>query len=357
MDDYDLEYTYYMCTFELKEVTSFAFQTTILNCLFGYIDITKSHNTIYEMFHLIKEAFRKLLYEKEWIDVKSRIKTFEKLRLMKFFFNYDGDLYSTITMDKVYGNLFLAPDDNFNVARTKMNMFMISANSANPKLFNVDVDPLELNAAYEVNENMFKAYIGLLRKPTYDNEFLTSMKYGGYGSIIGHEIIHGFSEEGLSYNGKKENVNIFSDYSLEEYNKRKKCILSQYSNHVESISKINVNGKLTLSENIADNGGIKIAYNAYKKYSEKYGSEKNESPRFNKYSNEQLFFISFAQSMCRKMNSAGGKDTIENDDHSPSEARVLLTLGNYKEFSNAFNCPVGSRMNPSSRCEVWKFNN
>jgi len=112
-----------------------------------------------------------------------------------------------------------------------------------------------------------------------------------------------------------------------------------------------INGKVTLGENIADNGGLKAAYNAYKIWVKKNGDD-SPLPGLG-ITNEQAFFISFAQSWCTSARKAALLHQLNSDPHSPAMDRVLGSISNSYEFAKSFKCPVGSRFNPKSKCRIW----
>jgi len=113
-----------------------------------------------------------------------------------------------------------------------------------------------------------------------------------------------------------------------------------------------VNGNLTLGENIADNGGIRIAFRAYQRWVKDNGAEPT-IPSSPALTNEQLFFLSFAQGWCTITRPETAKSRLKTDVHSPPFARVLGPLRNYDEFARVWNCPVGSPMNPVDKCNMW----
>jgi predicted metalloendopeptidase len=119
---------------------------------------------------------------------------------------------------------------------------------------------------------------------------------------------------------------------------------------VQKINK-NVNGTLTIPENIADNGGIRAAYNAYRKYLK--GKKDKPVSGYAKYNNDQTFFISYGTSFCSSMSKEVLEARNTEDSHSPSEARVNVVLSNYPKFAQAFKCKKGSKMNPNQQCAVW----
>uniref|UniRef100_A0A183C115 Peptidase_M13 domain-containing protein n=1 Tax=Globodera pallida TaxID=36090 RepID=A0A183C115_GLOPA len=132
-----------------------------------------------------------------------------------------------------------------------------------------------------------------------------------------------------------------------------RCIIDQYSSFEVPDTNLHVNGILTQGENIADNGGIKQAYQAYKTYLRKLGREEKRLPGFERYSNEQIFFISFAQTWCGHTKPETLIRQILTDPHSPYRYRVNGVVVNQPEFARAFSCPVGAPMNPERRCSVW----
>lgn len=114
-----------------------------------------------------------------------------------------------------------------------------------------------------------------------------------------------------------------------------------------------LNGTLTLEENIADNIGIKTAYNAYKLWQMENGEE-DSLPGFENYTSDQMFWLSNAHSWCEKLSDEERLRQVKNELHSPNEFRVIGTLSNSLEFSKSFNCPVGSKMNPVEKCPLFK---
>ncbi|VDO74339.1 unnamed protein product, partial [Onchocerca flexuosa] len=117
-----------------------------------------------------------------------------------------------------------------------------------------------------------------------------------------------------------------------------------------------INGKLTLGENIADNGGIKQSFRAYRKYIKKIGESgysKFQLPEISNFTNDQIFFLSFAQSWCSHQTKEAQIKRVLTSKHSPAKYRVNGVLTNLPEFSKAFNCPSGSLLNPQKRCSVW----
>ncbi|XP_034721100.1 endothelin-converting enzyme 1-like, partial [Etheostoma cragini] len=137
--------------------------------------------------------------------------------------------------------------------------------------------------------------------------------------------------------------------SVEAFRRRTECMTEQYSKY--TVNGEPVNGRQTLGENIADNGGLKAAYNAYQSWIRKNGAEK-QLPAVN-LTNDQLFFLGFAQVWCSVRTPESAHEGLMTDSHSPPRYRVIGTLANSPDFSRHFNCPEGSPMNTGRRCEVW----
>jgi neprilysin len=177
------------------------------------------------------------------------------------------------------------------------------------------------------------------------------MNYGAIGAIIGHEITHGFDDQGRQFDSNGNLVDWWEKATADAYVEKSQCIIDQYGNFTEPLTELNLNGINTQGENIADNGGIKEAYYAYNKYVKKHGSEK-ELPGLN-YTINQLFWISSAQTWCAAFRPEAMKKRILTGVHSPNQFRVLGPFANMKEFSNDFQCASGSPMNPVKKCEIW----
>ncbi|WKX96993.1 hypothetical protein Q1695_013002 [Nippostrongylus brasiliensis] len=140
--------------------------------------------------------------------------------------------------------------------------------------------------------------------------------------------------------------------SAQKYENRSQCFVEQYGNVLVPGTALHLNGKTTQGENIADNGGVKLAFRAYKKYLERHGREKPIAG-FARYSNEQMFFMGYAVANCARYTKDALMNKIVTDAHPPSKYRVNVGLANQPEFAEAFKCRVGTPMNPHKRCNIW----
>ncbi|XP_023235365.1 endothelin-converting enzyme 1-like [Centruroides sculpturatus] len=211
----------------------------------------------------------------------------------------------------------------------------------------------QVNGFYVPNFNAIILPAGIQQLPFYHADQPKFMNFGGMGLIFGHEITHGLDNSGRLRDKYGNLKNWWKEESKMEFEKRSECFINQYNSYYYDGLSTTVNGKKTLSENIADNGGIRQAYLGYQKWVKDNGKE-NHLPGLEKYSPEQLFFISFAKSWCSSIHPPSLLAKLYADDpHSANPFRVIGSLSNMKEFSEAFNCKPGSRMNPENKCIIW----
>jgi putative endopeptidase len=220
-----------------------------------------------------------------------------------------------------------------------------------------EVDPTEwlmtpqtVNAYYNppANEIVFPAAI--LQPPFFDVTADDAVNYGAIGAVIGHEISHGFDDEGRKYDGRGNLNNWWTDQDDKEFKARAGLLVKQYASYAPLPGQ-NVNGELTLGENIADLAGVAMAYRAYKL------SLKGKKPhKIDGYTGEQRFFIGWAQVWARKYREDEQRKRLLTDPHSPSEYRVNGVMANLAEFYAAFDVKPGDKMYvpPEARVRIWQ---
>ena len=166
--------------------------------------------------------------------------------------------------------------------------------------------------------------------------------------VIGHEITHAFDVTGRNYDAFGNIKNWWGNISTKHFKRKAECFNKQYSSY--TVGKKKLNGYLTLDENIADNGGLKLAYKTYKKFQSKNEDKLSSSDYL---IDDKLFFIGFAQSFCSISTRFYAENSIEIDPHTFAKYRVIGALSNSFEFSKTFNCPLNSPMNPPEKCRIW----
>ncbi|XP_054166758.1 neprilysin-2-like [Oppia nitens] len=304
----------------------------------------------------IKIEFERILHEIDWMEKTTMNHAMDKLKQMELKIGYPDQLRDINNIIHHYKDLNFSRHNYFQNrinAYKWLNDFQFSQlkeiNDKNDWRKYAEVT--EVNAFYYPQENAMVIPAGILQGIFYNKNRPNYLNYGTIGEVAGHEITHGFDDTGRQFDSIGQ-VNNWWDSSTDQKFKTKcQCIIDQYANYtVESIG-MQLNGINTQGENVADNGGIKQAFRAYKKYVERNGSEPL-LPGL-KYTPEQLFWISYGIQSCSKESLEHLKLMIEIDSHSPSKYRIIGVLSNLVDFAKSFNCPIGSAMNPINKCTVW----
>ncbi|KAI0319791.1 hypothetical protein OF83DRAFT_1108212 [Amylostereum chailletii] len=221
-----------------------------------------------------------------------------------------------------------------------------------------EMTPATVNAYYNPpgNEIVFPA--GIMRPPFFSKDWPSYLQYGAFGMVAAHELTHAFDSAGRLYNQDGKLEEWWTNATSEGFNEKASCMEKQYSSYYvldDKGEKVYVNGNLTSGENIGDSGIIQT-YRAWKaQYEESYqAGHEYLLPGLN-FTREQLFFISFGREWAENIKPASLVQRVRTDPHSPNEFRVEGTLYNVPEFAKAFDCPVGSKLNPppEKRCLLW----
>jgi putative endopeptidase len=209
--------------------------------------------------------------------------------------------------------------------------------------------PPTVNAYYNPQRNEIVFPAGILQPPFYENTMDDGPNFGGVGAVIGHEITHGFDDQGRQFDKDGNLSDWWSAKSAEEFLRRASCVEKQFGSYV-SVDDLHVNGKLTLGENIADLGGLKIAFAAFQE------SEKGKPQKpIDGFTPAQRFFVGWGQIWCRNVRPEQARLLVQTDPHSPAQWRVNGPLSNMPQFKEAFDCPEDSPMvrPPAEACSVW----
>jgi endothelin-converting enzyme/putative endopeptidase len=213
------------------------------------------------------------------------------------------------------------------------------------------MSPPTVNAYYSPSLNEMAFPGGILQPPFYDPAAVEAANYGAIGMVVGHELTHGFDDQGRKFDAAGNLRDWWSPAIAREFDRRAQCVARQYGAYdaVEGSSDLKLNGELTLGENIADLGGVKLAFAAYQ------ASRAGKAPEapVEGFAPAQAFFVSYAQSWCSKIRPEAARLRAQTDPHSPARWRVNGPLSNLPEFAAAFACPAAAPMVRAERCEVW----
>ncbi|PAV82777.1 hypothetical protein WR25_24720 [Diploscapter pachys] len=269
-----------------------------------------------EMISLIMESFVHLLLEEDWLTEETKQFAKQKVNTMKRKIGYPDYLNDTSAVDDEYKHYEVFEGKYY---RTKFQFYEQYQKDVLGRI----AEPVDrerwvagaalVNAFYSPNTNEIIFPAGILQPVFYSKEFPSSMNFGGIGVA--------------------------------------ECIEEQYSGYVLEQIAMRINGRSTKGENIADNGGLRMAYKSYKKY-EKAHSIPPRLPGVN-LTHDQLFFLNYAQIWCGTMNDKEALRKLRTSEHSPGPIRVKGPLSNSEDFARVYNCPRGSPMNPQQKCRVW----
>ena len=209
--------------------------------------------------------------------------------------------------------------------------------------------PPTVNAYYSSANNDINFPAGILQPPFFDKDVDDAVNFGGIGVVIGHELTHGFDDQGSKFDAQGNLTNWWTDADRAEFEKRTTCVADEYSSFV-AVDDVHLNGRLTLGENTADNGGLRIALAALH---EAMAKGAKVAPEKDGFTPDQRFFLGFAQVWCQNSTPESSRLLAKTDPHSPGEYRVNGTLQNSTDFAKAFGCKAGQKMVSANACHVW----
>ncbi|XP_075439275.1 endothelin-converting enzyme-like 1 [Ascaphus truei] len=280
---------------------------------------SSSKAKVQQLVEDIKHILDQRLDELGWMDTQTREAAREKLKHMMVMIGYPEFLLTPEATDKEYE--FEVHEKTYfrNILNSIRSSIKLSV-----KKIRQEVDksawllpPQALNAYYLPNKNQMVFPAGILQPTLYDPDFPQSLNYGGIGTIIGHELTHGYDDWGGQYDSHGNLLHWWTEDSYSKFLRKAECIVDLYENF--TVYNQRVNGRLTLGENIADMGGLKLAYYGYQKWVRENGPER-PLPRL-KYTHDQLFFIAFAQNWCIKRRSQSIYLQVLTDKHAPEHYR------------------------------------
>jgi endothelin-converting enzyme/putative endopeptidase len=211
--------------------------------------------------------------------------------------------------------------------------------------------PPTVNAYYSSQFNTINFPAGMLQPPYFDATKDDAVNYGAIGMVIGHEILHGFDDSGRQFDATGTLRDWWTPADAKAYEQRSSCIVNQYTHDVPDLG-VKTNGKLTQGEDIADNGGIRLALAGLDRALAKAGqSATSKGP--DGLTARQRFFAGNAFAWCQNIRPEFARVIIRTNPHSLHEYRVNYVLANQPEFREAFGCSAGKPMSPAKACRVW----
>ncbi|XP_009940685.2 neprilysin isoform X3 [Opisthocomus hoazin] len=315
-----------------------------------------SKHVVEEMIADIRDIFIKTLDELTWMDAETKKKAEQKAIAIRERIGYPDEIVTDDSkLNSEYQELNYKEEEYFeNIIQN-----LVFAQKKSLKKLREKVDKEEwisgaavVNAFYSASRNQIVFPAGILQPPFFGASQPKSLNYGGIGMVIGHEITHGFDDNGRNFNENGDLLDWWTEESARNFKELSQCMVYQYGNFSWDLAGGQpLSGINTLGENIADNGGVRQAYKAYENFVAKHGKEKL-LPGL-EMNHKQLFFLNFAQIWCGTYRPEYAVNSIKTDVHSPGKFRVIGSLQNSPEFSEAFSCTETNYMDPAKKCRVW----
>lgn len=289
----------------------------------------------------ISEAFGANLDKLDWMDDETKEKAKEKLSK---FSNLIGYPSKWETYEYEVGDVYAANLLGAAAFETGKNLARIGEPVDRERW---EMTAPTVNAYYHPLKNQMVFPAGILQPPFYAVSSAIPVNLGAMGMVVGHELTHGFDDQGSQFDGDGNLQMWWTEASRKAFEEKTQCVADQYSGY-EVLEGVNLDGKLTLGENIADLGGLKLAFAAYRALTEEAPAETVDG-----FTPDQQFFIANAQVWCAKAKEAEMRRRVSVDPHSAPRFRVNGPMSNLSEFAEAFECAPGTPMHPEKVCAVW----
>ena len=214
--------------------------------------------------------------------------------------------------------------------------------------------PPTVNAYYSPPFNDINFPAGILQPPFFDKTADDAVNLGGIGAVIGHELTHGFDDQGRKYDAQGNLRDWWTPVDARAFEERVSCVDDEYS-AFEPLPGLHIRGKLTLGENTADNGGVRVAMRALHNMqaAEGKGSKSASSKTIHGFTPEQRLFLGYGQIWCENQTDAALRQQVQTNPHSPGRFRVIGVVQNSDDFAKAFSCKAGQKMVSEKACRVW----
>jgi putative endopeptidase len=291
-------------------------------------------------------ALAKDIADLPWMSEETKKNAQAKLDLMRRKIGYPEHWrdYSTVTIkrDDLLGN----------IAETTVYEDRRNLNKLGKPVDETEwgMTPPTVNAYYSAPLNDINFPAGILQPPFYDFAKDPAVNFGAIGTVIGHEMTHGFDDQGSQYDGHGNVQEWQTPADRKAFNERTDCEVKEYGSF-ETVPGVKLNGKLTLGENTADNGGLRLAYMALMDTLAAQGAGADKA--VDGYTPAQRYFLSFGQVWCQNVREQSARNSALTDPHSPGRWRVNGAVQNFDEFGKAFSCKKGAPMYPENSCRVW----
>ncbi len=291
----------------------------------------------------IESAMERDLKDLPWMSDATKKQALEKLHTIVNKIGYPDKWrdYSSIRLDR---SDFLGNVDRATIFESKRQIAKIGKPVDRGEW---QMTPPTVNAYFDPQMNDINFPAGVLQPPLFDLKMDDAPNYGNTGATIGHELTHGFDDEGRQFDAKGNLRDWWTPDDAKQFEERAQCVVDQYAQYTV-VDDIKINSKLTLGEDIADLGGTTLAYYAWK-----HATEGQELKPIDGFTPDQRFFIGMAQWACGDERPENKRANAITNPHSPDEYRINGVVSNMPQFATAFSCKVGQPMVRAKSCRVW----
>ena len=299
-----------------------------------------------QMVHDIEAAMEQDIDQSDWMSAATKVRAKEKLHLVANKIGYPDKW-------RDYSKLEVKPDDalgNSERAEAFENNRQLTKIGKPVDHNEWSMTPPTVNAYYDPSMNDINFPAGILQPSFYDPKQDDAVNYGHIGAVIGHELTHGFDDEGKKFDGKGDLNDWWTPEDTKNFVARTDCVANEYGSFT-AVDDVKVNGRLTLGEDTADNGGLVLAYMAYLDRAKK--DHVDLSQKMDGFTKPQQFYIAFAQNWCENSRPEMVRTEVLTDPHAPDHIRANGAIVNQPGFAAAFACKKGSPMVPVKSCRVW----
>jgi putative endopeptidase len=299
-----------------------------------------------QMVKDIEAAMNQDIDTLDWMSAATKVRAKEKLHAVADKIGYPDHWrdYSALTIarDDAYGNSLRATEFENRRQLAKIGKPVDRGEWA--------ISPATVDAYYDPSMNDINFPAGILQSPLYDSRASDASNYGHIGGVVGHELTHGFDDEGRQFDANGNLADWWTAEDGKRFDEKAACEVKEYGNFV-AVADAKVNGKLTLGENTADNGGLQLAYIAFLADAKRKNIDLTKKQ--GDYTPVQQFFLGHGQSWCGSTRPEQLRLQVQTDPHSPRQFRVNGVVQNMPEFGKAFGCKPGQPMMPVNACRVW----
>ena len=300
-----------------------------------------------QMVHDIESAMASEIQTLDWMSPETKAKAAEKLHRVADKIGYPDHFRDYASLKIVRGDAI----GNATRAGEFENRRQLAKIGKPVDRGEWGMSPPTVNAYYNPSMNDINFPAGILQSPVFSPESTDAENYGHMGAVVGHELTHGFDDQGRKFDGSGNLAEWWTPEDAKKYDTMTDCEVKEYSNFT-AVDDLKLNGKLTLGENTADNGGLRLAFTAFLADAQRKHIDLAAKDASG-FTPVQQFFLAFGQTWCSEVRPEQLRLQVQTDPHSPPEFRIRGVVQNMPEFGKAFNCKPGQPEMPSTACHVW----